>query len=206
MKLMYWRTKWRWKGGDKTESKKNLLSPLSVWSLVSAGATQCQESWTTGTGGGMVGWHCPQQPSSSPSGHPLTVGWIELRERKREMSDGDTSLIQTWDILQTQQIGSKTMLIEDTETEDAVRDMTQNPNHYLTDAEICHTRTLRRGGMGIVFTGNRVWYKRSERERHYGDLSVNPFWQGQSKNTFLFTATALGSCSLGREGTEPLTT
>lgn len=77
-------------GGDETERKGNLISPLSAWSLVSAAATRCQESWMTGTGGGMVRWHCPQQPSSSPSGHPPTAGWIELRKRRREVEGCQT--------------------------------------------------------------------------------------------------------------------
>lgn len=105
---MCWQSIWGWKGGEK----RNLISPLSVWSLVSAVATRCQESWMTETGGGMVRWHCPQRPSSSPSGHPLTAGYKELRrrtreEKGREMSDGDTSSIQTWDKRQMLRIGSK---------------------------------------------------------------------------------------------------
>ena len=89
---------WWWKSGIKRKNKRNLLSPLSVWSLVSAGATRCQEGWTRGTGGGMVRWSCPRRPSSSPSGHPPTAGWRELRERKRERCQMGTI---TWSKLET---------------------------------------------------------------------------------------------------------
>lgn len=51
------------------------------------------------------------------------------------MSDEDSSLIQTSDKRQMLWIGSKTMPIEENETEDTAGDMTQNTNHYLTDAD-----------------------------------------------------------------------
>lgn len=78
------------------------------------------------------------------------------------MSDGDTCSIQTSAKRQMLQIGSKTMPMEEIETEGAARDMTQNPNHYLTDAEIRHTRMLKRED-SLFFTGNCVWHRRSER-------------------------------------------
>lgn len=43
------------------------------------------------------------------------------------------------------------MPMEEIEAEDAARDMTQNPNHYLTDAEIRHTGTLKRDLNGDSF-------------------------------------------------------
>lgn len=52
----------------------NTILPLSVGSLVSAVATQCQEGRMMRTGGGMARWHCPQRPFSSLSGPPLTEG------------------------------------------------------------------------------------------------------------------------------------
>lgn len=97
------------------------------------------------------------------------------------------------------QIGSKTMQIEEIETEDATRDMTQNPNHYLTDAEIRHTKE--RGFFfffyyyTFFFTGNSVRHRSSERSITM-IFFVNPFWQGQSKSTLLVTARAVG---IGKE-------
>lgn len=48
------------------------------------------------------------------------------------------------------------MPIEEIETEDTVIDMTENPDHCLTDAQICHSRTLKGDRMGILLTGKRV--------------------------------------------------
>lgn len=58
----------------KCREKRNTILPLSVGSLVSAVATQCQEGRMMRTGGGMARWHCPQRPFSSLSGPPLTEG------------------------------------------------------------------------------------------------------------------------------------
>lgn len=81
------------------------------------------------------------------------MGGEKNAEGEVEMSDEDSSLIQTSDKRQILWIGSKTTQIEQNETEDTAGDMTQNPNHYLTDAEICHTLTLKGDRMGILFTG-----------------------------------------------------
>lgn len=76
------------------------------------------------------------------------------RRRGREVSDGnDSNLRQEADASDRKQNHAD-------ETEDTVGDMTQNPNHCLMDAEICHTLTLRGDRLGTVFffflTGNRV--------------------------------------------------
>ena len=140
------------KKDTKTERKGNIISPLSVWSLVSASSHSMSREFDDGN----WWWHgrvalSPTTFSHLSLGTPLTAGWIELRKKEvgrgggknrggrgREMSDGDT-----WELRQEADAADRKP-IEDIETEDAARDMTQNPNHYLTDAEIRHTRTLRR--------------------------------------------------------------
>lgn len=94
-------------------------------------------------------------------------------------------------------IESKSMPIQEIETEDAARDVTQNPNHYLTDAEICHTRTLERDGMGILLTGNRVWHGRSE-ESIMMRFLLTPFDKG-SQTTHSYSQQQLWGI-VAREG------
>lgn len=110
MKLQFQRDCFQFKvliiqdGGEKSDRQRHLISPLSVWSLVSAAATRCQTSQMWGTDGGRARWRCLRPLSSSQSEHPLTAGRAQLRRERREAEPSDQAAItmttgnrETWD-------------------------------------------------------------------------------------------------------------
>lgn len=83
-------------GGEESVRQRHRVSPLSVWSLVSAAATRCQATRMWGTDGGRARWRCPRPLSSSRSEHPLPAGWAQLRRKRREAEPCQIRLLLPW--------------------------------------------------------------------------------------------------------------